>query len=442
MLQRGVTLFHRIGPYGMAAATQAGTSFVVLPLLLLLIGADSYGRFALLEPLVAVLAQVLLLGAHQGLMHAICKEGANPLHMLKRTLLGTQIYVVPLLAIGYGLMWWWQDSTLIAGLFSLALYLEAMNLVCLTTVRALGDAWPFFGATLARSVTMLGGILIAGLLVGRGVFDERFALGLIAAGTALSLIGLLVRIARSAANDLQEDKKGNLHESITKSVRYGFPLVLAGLCQSAIALADRYILGAFVSPTALTAYVVSVKVANALNLVATPVNLWWPTARFAHMQDSDGGQAFFRGSAVKVGAVYGAVALSLIFASPWLLPILGPGVIAEPAIASLLVIAAFLQAFQVVLNVGLLSAGQTKKAFYIAAVVAIVHVAGCLVLIPAWGAFGAAAMGVFSALVFASAVYSASQRVARIEQNFRVIGIEFGCVVLAALSMFVLGGSR
>lgn len=442
MLQRGVALFHRIGPYGMAAATQAGTSFVVLPLLLLLIGADSYGRFALLEPLVAVLAQVLLLGAHQGLMHAICKEGANPLYMLKRTLLGAQMYVVPLLAIGFGLMCWWQDSTVIAGLFSLALYLEAMNLVCLTTVRALGDAWPFFGATLARSMTMLAGILVAGLVVGRGVLDERFALGLIAAGTALSLIGLLVRIARNAANELQAGEKEPMHESMKKSVRYGFPLVLAGLCQSAIALADRYILGAFVSPAALTGYVVSVKVANAMNLVATPVNLWWPTARFAHMQDSDGGQAFFRGAAVKIGAVYGVVAILLIIASPWLLPILGPGVIAEPAIASLLVVAAFLQAFQVVLNVGLLSAGQTKKTFYIAASVAVVHVAGCLVLIPALGAVGAAIMGVVSALVFASTVYLASQRVACIQQNFRVIGVEFGCVVLAALSMFVLGGAR
>lgn len=443
MMKRGLALFARIGPYGLAAATQAGTSFLVLPLLLLLIGSNAYGRFALLEPLVAMLAQVLLLGAHQGMLHEICKEGADPLRALKRTVASAQLYALPLLAIGGWAVSYWQGSSQIAILFCLALYLEAINLVCITTVRAIGDAWPFFAATAMRSFTMLSGILIASGVVGRGVLDERFALATISAGTVLSTLFLFVRIViRKSSGSGPEAPILTARESTIRSIRYGFPLVMAGLCQSTIAMADRFILSAFVSPSALTAYVVSVKLANALNLAATPVNLWWPTARFQHMKDSDGGQAFFRGAATKIGGVYALVALLLICGSPFVLPILGPGVAADPGIAALMVVAAFLQAFQVVLNVGLLSAGHTAKTFYIAASVAVLHTAGCLALIPAFGVYGAALMGVISAAAFALAVNWASQRVARVRHDFRVIGAEFFLVAFAALFMAIWGGAR
>jgi len=440
MMKRGLALFSRIGPYGLAAATQAGTSFLVLPLLLLLIGANSYGRFALLEPLVAMLAQVLLLGAHQGMLHDICKEGVEPRSALTQTLAQAQIYIVPILAALGGAVWFWQGSSHIALLFCAALYLEAINLACLTTARAVGDAWPFFAAIATRSTAMLSAILLASHIFDRGVLDERFALAVMGTGTLCSVALLSFRILRRRSSSNGATQRADV--SIQKSIRYGFPLVMAGLCQSTIALADRYILSAFVSPAALTAYVVSVKLANALNLAATPINLWWPTARFQHMKDPDGGQAFFRGAAVKIGGLYALAALLLICSAPFVLPVLGPGVNANPGIAALMVVAGFLQAFQVVLNIGLLSAGHTAKTFYIAASVAVLHVAGCFALIPTFGVYGAALMGVVSALTFALAVNWASQRVTAVRQNVRLIGFEFFVVAFAALFMAVQGSAR
>lgn len=421
----------KIGPYGLASVLQAGSSFVVLPLLILILGTSGYAKYSLLEPLLLVLAQALLLGAHQGLIHAVCKEGKPLKIVLRGLMLGSQIYLIPIVIVIAGFIEYWQESAVIGGLFSLALYLESLNLIFLTAARAVAASWAYLTAVCLRIVVMLGGTSIALAIFGRQSVNVQFVLSLVAGAAFLSMAGLALALRRySHKIDVKDSSKVSSLKLTRDAVRYGFPIVLASMCQAAISYSDRYVLALFAAPQTVAGYVVAGKLANALNFVSTPVNLWWPTARFAHQKDVDGGMAFFRNAALLLGALYSVAAVILVIASPFLIPLLGQGAPVLLPVAGLLIVATYFSCMQVVLNVGLLSAGHTSKNFWAASSVAIFNVIACFAIVPGHGALGAAAVSAFSAFALLAGLHGLSQQVIKVPQRYGLLTLQALAVCL------------
>lgn len=425
-----MSLINKIGPYGLAAGIQAGASFIILPILILLIGPNSYGRYALLEPLVAMSAQFLLLGAHQGMIHAVCKEGKPARKILISFIIKSHLFTLPALLVVYLVTASLLGSRILSALFVTALYLESINLLCLTSVRALGLSWPYFFSVASRYLVFFAAVSMALAIYGRNKLNDIDAMLFLLLSVVSALLALLFFLTLRTKKD-DTGSAPTVHGSdYLTAVKYGLPLVLSGLCQSIMSIADRYILAFFLLPAEISAYVVASKYANAMNLVATPVNLWWPTARFQHLHDDDGGESFFSKSLSSLSALYFLVAASLIALSPYLLKLIGPGVDANPVIASILIVVSFCYSIQVILNVGLLSAGHTMKNTIAAGVTAVIYMIACLSSVPFGGAYGAAGSGLLSALVFCVFTYRMSQAVMPIKQNIKLVAV---CVIALIL---------
>lgn len=425
------TAVKKIGPYGLASVLQAGSSFVVLPLLILILGTSAYAKYALLEPLLLVLAQTMLLGAHQGLIHAVCKDDKPLKLVLAGLLLGSQIYLIPMvLTVGF-LVNYWQNSVAISGLFAVALYLESLNLIFLTAARAVAASWAYFTAVLLRILVMLGGTAIALFLRGRESVDIAFVLQLAAGAAFFSMLGLAIALRQYVEKSSVETANAKSSLALTReAVSYGLPIVMASMCQAAIAYSDRYVLDQFASPRTVAGYVIAVKLANALNFISTPINLWWPTARFTHQRDADGGISFFRNTALLLGALYGVAAITLVIVTPYLMPLMAQGAPLLLTVAGLLVIGTYFSCMQVVLNVGLLSTGHTRKNFFVAGVVAILNLGGCLTMVPIYGAIGAAAVSAFSALILLLGLHGLSQKVIKVPQRYGLLFLQALAVCL------------
>jgi O-antigen/teichoic acid export membrane protein len=137
-------------------------------------------------------------------------------------------------------------------------------------------------------------------------------------------------------------------------------------------------------------YVVLVKVASAISLLATPLNLWFPSARFKHVKDADGGAHFFRRSALVVFLILVLVAGLLWLAAPTLVALLNPSQGVNKLAVGLLLVGSAATALAGIMNVGILAGGKTQLALYATLATGLVQIVLLFLLTPIWGIVAAA----------------------------------------------------
>ena len=77
-------------------------------------------------------------------------------------------------------------------------------------------------------------------------------------------------------------------EGLMRTLRYGLPLVGAGLAMFALGTADRLFLASYVSTEELGLYAIAAKLALAAALIMEPFRLWWGAKRYAIYQGPEG----------------------------------------------------------------------------------------------------------------------------------------------------------
>jgi O-antigen/teichoic acid export membrane protein len=190
-----------------------------------------------------------------------------------------------------------------------------------------------------------------------------------------------------------------------------------------ITIADRYILGGHLGAAEVALYAITVKLANLLNLLATPVNLWFPAARFLHARDADRGQAFFSTLACRATWAYTGTGALMWLAAPLILPWFAPGYEWNPLAGALLVTAAVCLAVAPPLNIGLLTEGKTRWNFAISSATALLQVILLLVLIPVLGLTGAALATCCSQAASTVLQHLGSQRSHRMQWQYRRMAV-------------------
>ena len=177
-------------------------------------------------------------------------------------------------------------------------------------------------------------------------------------------------------------KKSNEKVDVAAAVKYGVPLLLAALLGAILNSADRYVVEMYATPESLAAYIVALKVSGAMNFILTPVALWWPTARFEHLRDSDGGQRFFVNTAEKMSLIYGTASASLWLISALLVHLFSPHVSYSSIMLAGLCLAVAFRGMEAPLNIGLLKEGKTHWSIVMVGFGAIVHLSLCFFAIP------------------------------------------------------------
>ncbi|PWF40434.1 polysaccharide biosynthesis C-terminal domain-containing protein [Massilia glaciei] len=396
--------------YGSAALVQGIIGFLAVPFLLAILGPRAFARWAMLEPLVAVLAGFALAGVHYGHLHGI-SSGRLTTAAALRQVAGFGFAPAALVALGgaaaAAVFVVGADLAQVAALCAAYVLLEAAILLLQFQSRALSDALAFAATVWLRS----GGIALG--LIGFKFAGARLALtDYLAFMIVLDMAVLGVACWRhrpQLAAALREAPP--VRESYVGALRYGLPIMLAGGFALILNNGDRYVVHALMAPDQLPAYVVMAKLAGAMSFVMAPLNLWWPVARHRHVLDGDGGARFFSNAMPLLLAYYLMAAAALWVASGQLVRWYAPSVHGYDGLSMLLLLAGGVAlGMTVPANIGMLAPGKTHWLLVSVALSAGVGLGLAFVLIPRLGFVGAALSTLLAQSASLASVYLISQR--------------------------------
>lgn len=401
----------KVGAYFASNVIQAGLQFLLVPLLVRALGPAEYGRWGLLEPVIATLAMVAQFGTNWGILKLVNQDGV-PATKALHCLLARGWWLACLIAIAAGGgIWLWRHDFLAALSLPLVVLAEAGLGLVLAAARSENRASTYAAGVLVK----FGGITA---LVAACVF-ARFPL-ITSASTLLIWWGCTVFVATVASGAMLfastgKDKNHSGIEvhavSIAPAVAYGLPLLGAALLASVLNNLDRFVVERFVQAHTLGAYVVALKIAGSMNFILTPVALWWPTARFKHLRDSDNGQYFFSHSAEQLALLYGSAGALLWAISPILTDWFAPSTEHSSFVSASLCLAIVFRGMEAPLNVGLLKEGKTHWSVVAVAAGAAIQFILCMFTVPKWGISGAACASALSSALNTIFVHIISQRV-------------------------------
>jgi O-antigen/teichoic acid export membrane protein len=374
---------------------QSVGSFIAMALLARILNPQEFGRWVLLEPLVLLGAQLSIFGTNYGIIKLIAQDKisiSQASYSLMRYVLWIYISVVGLSIIGAYIFYSKNVTAVFIGIW---LASEGLLVLFLSGFRGANE--PFFYVV---SVLIRTGIIVFGLFlfwytgITKFTYAENAAL-LWGVASAVSCIVLFI----GAANQHIARKEHLLYSPIAakNGTNYGLPILLGAILAAVIGNGDRYVLGAYVDTETVGHYVMYAKIASALNLMVTPFNLWWPTARFLHLGDPDGGAAFFSRATLQMLFAFTFIGSSLWLLAPTVLTWLAPGVIYSPAIGGALIVAALAVAMSSPLNIGLLKEGNTKWIPIILLISVAVQMGLALVFVRHWDGLGVACATAVSA---------------------------------------------
>lgn len=374
--------------YITATTTQSAGSFIAMALLARILNPYEFGRWVLLEPLILLCAQLSIFGANMGVIKLIAQDKipvSQALYSIIRYVRWIYVGVVGISIYGAYIYYSKNFSALFIGLW---LASEGLLVLLLSGFRGADEPFEYVISVLIRT-----GIILCGLCTfwatGSGKIENAEDVALLW-GVA-STVSCSVLIAR-VWNQHKVKRKHLLYLPIAakNGINYGLPILLAVVLAAIIGNGDRYVLGAYAPTETVGQYAMYAKIASALNLMVTPINLWWPTARFVHLDDQDGGVIFFSKATLQILFFLTFMGSSLWLVAPTILNWLAPEAIYSSTIVGALIISGLAVAMSSFLSIGLLKEGKTKWIPIILAVSALIQIELALMFVRPWGSLGVA----------------------------------------------------
>jgi O-antigen/teichoic acid export membrane protein len=402
------TIVNALG-YVIASVATGFVSFLTVPLLTRTLGIVEYGRWSLIEPILLITTQCALVGINYGIIKAFALDHrpAAPVFMvlviagMPAALLVCTAAALFLgrLAIAFGDRIW----------FVVWAYLEATFALAQSALRGADQPRAYGTATVLKGLVLLGALFLAERAGWTSVTHAESVIRVSALSAAAGVVVALLALSHLATARTSPPPRGGLYAD---AVRYGAPILASGLLVQASSFFDRYLLAGVMDSSAVGSLVVHAKVASIANpIVTAPLALWWPTVRFNHLNDADGGDAFFGATAVMVLQIYLVVAGTLWFAAPMLVSWFAAGISFQPAVVAGYLIAMVCSGMSNPLNIGLLQQGRTHLNIYGVFGGAGLQLVLNVILVPRYGAAGAAGAAAAGALASMLVLTALSQRV-------------------------------
>lgn len=383
--------------YITATTVQSAGSFIAMALLARILSPQEFGRWVLLEPLILLGAQLSIYGTNVGIIKLIAQDRvpiSQAFYSLMRYVRWIYVGVVGISILGAYIYYSKNFSALFVGFW---LASEGMLVLLLSGFRGANQPLSYVISVLIRTGIILCGLFIFWSVGYRGfAFAEDVALWWGIAST-LSCIALLVGVG----NQHRAKNEALLYLPIAakNGINYGLPILFGVVLAAIIGNGDRYVLGAYADSETVGQYAMYAKIASALNLMVTPINLWWPTARFVHLDDQDGGATFFPKATLQILFFLTFMGSSLWLIAPTVLTLLAPGAIYSSTIVGALIVAALAVAMSSLLNIGLLKEGNTKWIPIVLLVSAVMQIGLALAFVRQWGGAGVACATAVSAIL-------------------------------------------
>lgn len=399
------------GLYAISSVINPLISLVLAPFLTHALSPTDYGILTILNTLISLSAGITQLGLSSAFFRAYGYDYTSSDD--RRYVLGTVLLLLclvsfpTLIAIAITAPFLAQ---LLFGQPSLGVFVVlATGVVFLQNLSVPGLAWlRVENRALAYSLLSISNLLITLVanIVLVGVLHLGLAGSLLATGCGYAsvIICTLPIILLHAALRIRADIVRNL-------LAFGIPIVFNFVSSWVLQLADRYLLSIFSSLAETARYGVAYTLGSAISIVVLgPFTLAWPAALFAIARREDAAQLFklvFRWFSLFL--LFAAFGLSLAgtILLHWLFPVTyrsGANII--PVVAVSLAIYGLYHVF----SVGISITRRTWWTPIFLAFAALVNVALNLVLIPHYGAMGAAASTLIAYVVLVLIAYVVNQR--------------------------------
>ena len=400
----------RIPWYIIATLTLSASNFLTTLLLVNIMSAEEFARWALIEPLMHIGASVATIGTQYGMIRFIA-SGSHDRRTTYRAVLFVLISVSAILFVLSTPFYVAYFGIYTAILLFSSQVTESLASTSSAALRALrrGRAFALFEG--GRSVILLLVLSAAGLFQLSSAYSASdFLLNRAIVMSLFCVISLLFIFHSTPA----------YNSTVIPLVSYGLPIFLGQLAIQFALNADRYIFVLAGLPAeSLTQYVVHSRVAGLIGIVVlSPLALSYP-AKVANSDQTGASDGLARAAEVAVLAASLPLVLCATFLVGTVWPLVFPGVVLDRFLIAALSFGVVMQALAVAWNVGALRPGHTRWNTLPPVLSLVVVVALGYPLTAHFGVAGAAASKMLALCVYAFAFLLISLRITRQSDNKR-----------------------
>jgi O-antigen/teichoic acid export membrane protein len=424
--------------YGVGGIFAKGVSFFLLPIYTRIFTPADYGTIEMLSVMSSFLAAILVMGMDSAQSMYFFKhkeEGLKAQARIVSSILqwrliwGSVIVIIasllaPLLNAAFfnGKLGW--DYFAIA--FIGTLFTQIMSQSA-EVMRLLYRPWGYIGITLTQSVLVAVFVLTTVLIFDQGILG--YFIGTAVASVVVAVLGWFLIREYLAFERLHADWWPQL-------LRFGAPLVPAGLAMYFMSTADRWFVQHFHGEEALGIFAVGAKFALLMAVaVETFRKAWWPIAMDA-MHSDDGPETFRMIARLYMGMGTAAVVI-LTLLSPWLVRwVTAPAFHEAWPIVGILAWQALFYGFFLIVSSGIWKAEKTYLNLYLEGGAAIVGLGLNWLLVPFYGGVGAALATSITFCLWSFASLWVSEKLWRVDYQVSRFGIMIG-LAAAAVAWFV-----
>lgn len=400
--------------YGLATVLVQAGGFILLPIYLRCLGPEDFGVLEIAGRLAETVAAVLLLTGFRQALFAFHQQ-ANDETERRRVVTGAFLLVggfglaggLGLAGLGPWLGAWLGGgtTTLSGGLVALAVagvLLEPLSLLPLTLIQARVESGVYILVVVAQFA----------LRVGLCIFLVRFLhWGVAGALTATALTGAVFGLTLTA-RELARGIRWPGLERLRAMLVFAFPLVPGALCYFLLNHGDRFFLLRYAGAADVGTYALGYKLASIVRLFSlVPLHMVWSSRMYEAAKGPDAANVFAR-AFTRILAAYLFVGLGLcLFAGEVVHLLGGPAYAGAVPIVAPIVLACYFQAAATLLDAAFFVRRRTGLKLGVTVAATLVMLLLYAVLIPPWGAMGAALATLGGFFFLAVATYLATQRI-------------------------------
>jgi O-antigen/teichoic acid export membrane protein len=255
----------------------------------------------------------------------------------------------------------------------------------------------------ARATNRIQEFVLDRAAVGAGRFASTLGLATVS-GSALSFpIGMVVGTAACGLWLCRRLLRGgpllrSARAQVVPLLRFGAPLSAHLLAMNTVHLVDRWVIGAMLGLAAVGSYGWYYMLGSGVTFLYAAFSVSYEPQIYREFQRSQGTRSLrqYLGVSIAAAGVYGLVGSGVAFIAPDLVP---SSVLADPAIAAIVLIGHWFRPIHLGANYLLNSVGRTLRVVGISGVTVVFTVVAAVILVPRLGAIGGAWATLISGLV-------------------------------------------
>jgi len=432
--------FGHAGIYTVGIILNRAVSFVMLPIYTRYLTPSDYGVLELLEMTVDVVITLTALGIHQGFFKFYyAYEADNDRKELVSTVFIMSITLLVLSTVAFG--------TASSGISHLVFGSEQYSHFVLISFINM-----FFQFLLVLSLgylrvqyksllfVVINGLKLALQLFLNIVFVIHFKMGIIGVLYSTMIASLIIGIGMTSYVLLGVGLRFSKYKAV-ELLKFGFPFIISSYGAFILTFSDRYFLNYYRTLSDVGTYSLAYKFGFLLmTFPVLPLHNIWMAQRFELVKKVDYEETFNRYLSwfciitLTVGLVISMEVRDVLRAMS------APAFWEAYKVVPIIVLAYFMQGCTDIFNFGIHYSGKTKHMAYGTGLAAFCIIALSFLLIPRYGAVGAAWATLISFIVRLFYVYYASQKLFRV--NYK-LGRPLGTLIISVLMYLIyLGASQ